>query len=233
MRLAVIGNSHVGALKKGWDRSVAAEFPGISICWFASPKTRMTEIHPEAGALVPRTPELERDIAFTSDGLTRIEADSFDAFLVVGLNRRLERQIGNFCTPFSQAARLAALEDYWEGSNHLKLVEKLRRITNKPIHSAHAPLKSGTDGTGGTAEYETYLTAANARVFAPIEVALVPQPADTRVGATRTAPKFAKGSERLETGRALDGLAHSEDEPFHMNGTYGAIWMRGFLQTAA
>lgn len=88
-RLCVIGNSHVAALKLGWDRIGAGALPGwsgTSATFFGAPSDGMRHVQLEDGCIVPTRPKIAENFRFLSGGLDRIRLADFDAVLLVGLN---------------------------------------------------------------------------------------------------------------------------------------------------
>ncbi len=76
MRLCLLGNSHVAALKLG--------FSGSEAVFFASPSRTLRTLQPQDGELVSTDPDLRRRLAKSSGGAETIRVSEFDAFLVVG-----------------------------------------------------------------------------------------------------------------------------------------------------
>jgi hypothetical protein len=87
-RICVIGNSHVNALKQGWE-DIAATCPDHRLTFFASLGDRIGKLELVEGCLVPQDPALLKNIVFTSGGLDRIVLADYDVYLVYGLQLRL------------------------------------------------------------------------------------------------------------------------------------------------
>jgi len=88
-RLCVIGNSHIAALKLGWDALVAEAAPDwaeIAPTFFGAPSDGMRHVTLEDGALVPTRAKIADHFRQISGGYDRIPLAGFDAFLLVGLN---------------------------------------------------------------------------------------------------------------------------------------------------
>jgi len=67
MKLCIIGNSHLAAIKLGWDQ-VGAEFPWLQPQFFGARADALLDLHAEGGRLVPATPDLAAKIAYVSGG---------------------------------------------------------------------------------------------------------------------------------------------------------------------
>lgn len=244
MRLCVIGNSHVGSLKRAWDAAedTGARPEGVSLRFFASRHRGLEDGAVEDGRFVPRTPALRRDLAFTSGGAEEIELAAYDAFLVYGCFVAPYRDAGGF---YSQACRAQALEDHFRPRMGVRLAQALRAAlpARVPVLIGHNPLpcdpavEARLDPGPATGEdhYTRALAMVNARFFAPEGLALVAQPAATRLGARPffTAAHFAKGSRRLEVGDALDGAEHGAADRVHMNDAFGALYLAALCESLA
>ena len=89
LRLCVIGNSHIGAMKLGWDRIMAEGQPGwdhVYPTFFGAPSDGMRHVELQDGALVPTRQRITGHFRQLSGGYDRITLASFDAFLLIGLN---------------------------------------------------------------------------------------------------------------------------------------------------
>lgn len=81
-RICLMGDSHAGALKKGWVR-IAPRFQQIEIAFFAGYTHDWTTMHVANGKLAPGTERLSQEFA-RSAGIHEIDA-GFDAYILYGL----------------------------------------------------------------------------------------------------------------------------------------------------
>jgi len=95
MHYCVIGNSHVAALKLGWDR-VSAEYPNVRITFFAAPATEMESLEVCGTTLKPGTPSLERYLVLSGKA-GQIDTESYDGIALhgMGFSNRFTRSIYN------------------------------------------------------------------------------------------------------------------------------------------
>jgi hypothetical protein len=86
MRLAIIGNSHIGALKRAWDAQDQAERPFADAAFFGAMSAQFVDLAVDhEGLFAPDgTPLRERFLA-TSGGLSRIDFGAYDVIAFVGL----------------------------------------------------------------------------------------------------------------------------------------------------
>lgn len=139
MKIAVIGNSHIGSLKRGADMIAPQDIPH-DLRYFGARSNGLKDLRTEGTSLVPTSDEVTNAIAFTSGGETRIDTDAYDAFLLYGMEARpFFAPIDRF---YSSAVLARALKDVFEGSLSHLMLGKLRAITDKPIYVGHNPMRA-------------------------------------------------------------------------------------------
>jgi len=234
MKIAVIGNSHIGALKRGWDGGVSKEYLGVSLTFFGARNSAISALSVNAGRLIPETSELAQSFAVTSGGQREVNAAEYDVFLAYGMCRELRGQVENHAGSFSSAALTQASLDYWASYNLLKTLDKIKQATERPLFAGHAPLAAAQKAEDLTQDdYHTFLAAAQRLVFDLIPAKLIGQPGATLLDGGATRAEFSKGSERLAVGKPDDNSPHIATEVNHMNAAYGALWLRAFLSRVA
>lgn len=228
MKICVIGNSHVGALKRGWDL-IAPQHPKVEITFFAHRGDGMASVKVENGSLVPTTNELNVAISHTSGGLNRITPDDYDIFLIYGL--RAKPNFVNKAQFISSQARFQALEDLTLDKLSFSLLIMLRELTDKKVYIGHDPLPAAITikSEGNSPEYMAGIALLNKAIYKPMSAELVTQPLATIVNQRSTHPAFSQGSKRLAIGDKLDNQNHSAGESGHMNDEFGKIWLTSFL----
>lgn len=228
MRLAIVGNSHIGCLKRAWD-AMQQDRPALDPVFFGARGKALGELRPEGDALVPTTGELAASLRFTSGGRDRIRPDEFDAVLIFGTEAY--PLILNPRYFYSDQVLARAARDITEPYLYFGVLKQLRAVSARPIFIGHAPLTAAArNGTDQSIEpYLNGLAFMNRAVFAPLGARMVAQPAATIVNGNRTSIEFAKGSRRLAIGDGLDDTPHPEEDVGHMNERFGEIWLRAFL----
>lgn len=86
-RLCLLGNSHVGAFKRAWDR-IGSEFPGLSITMFGAPGRKFADIDIVDGSIVATSEDAAASLMATGGG-SRAALDDYDACAVIGGSARL------------------------------------------------------------------------------------------------------------------------------------------------
>ncbi|EEX13549.1 conserved hypothetical protein [Citreicella sp. SE45] len=226
MKLCIIGNSHVGALRTAWTSGLSDDFPGITITCFAQRGQGIAEMVVAEGRLLPANPYMKRTVEFTSGGLSEVVVAEYDAFLLYGLHEH-GQETGD--TWYSSAVRAAALKDKVTGQGNHALLVKLRGLTDKPVWVAHDPLPALDPSGLVAADYDAELAEMQRLCYDPLQARLVPQPAETMVAGRATKLAFSKDSQPLAVGDDRDDRHHGADEIQHMNTAYGEIWLRAFL----
>jgi hypothetical protein len=237
MRLCILGNSHISALKRAWD--TAPRGAGVTATFFGSTSqmARFVELH--GGALRPTVPTLRAYFLKTA-GQVKVRVADYDAFVLVGLGlgpvntakayetHRLPEHCGDTHRPVSRAALDQAAYDMLNRMAARLLVKLIRRASpGMPIVLVPEPYPCA--GAGESEPWwadpsvrATLLDAFNlalARLADDLRVDLAPQPAETMDNGF-TAARFGIG--------AIDALMDFEyrDSDYrHMNDAYGVeVW---------
>lgn len=233
MKLCVIGNSHVGALKLAWD-GLRAERRDLEVTFFAQRQGKILTLATEGRRLVPSSEEQRAQLEFTSGGLGVIDTRAYDAFLVYGLFHR--PPLTEDGSPYSRAVREAATLDRATRSNAYRMVRRLRRITRRPIFVGLSPLRANIEGAPlppPLLPYSEECDLLDRQVFAPLGARLVRQPPETVVDDRSTAVEFSPGSVKLDLGDLGVGARHGDRDDFHMNEAYGRLWLESLAADLA
>lgn len=242
IRLCVIGNSHIVAVKKGWP--LAGETTvGFVPTFFAAPGNWMADLQIVDGKLAAGSERAKKLMALSSGGENEIDPTCFDAFLVVGMfvrfkrvvriyeNHRLASHAGAGHQLISESALAAATLGLIEESAAAKTIESLRTLTSGPIALIPEPLPSekivGTDpfwsGDYFPMLHDVYLEQLQ-RMAATRLVDLVTQEQDTIMRGAFTAARYSVGAVQM-----LNGKEYQKDEFLHMNSEFGAKALRSAL----
>jgi len=229
MRLAIIGNSHVGSLKRGWDR-IHMEFAPIEITFFAARSDTMRHLELRGHVLVPTNEDLKTSLQFTSQGQAEIDLARFDAILLYCMQARpyFIRRINQ---AFSVAALRRALRDFTTGRVFFELLKLIRPAFDGPIFIGHGPMVAA-ERSADDQSVDAYLRGSeciNRLLYGPMDARMITQPLETIVNGCQTDVIYTKGSKRLDVGDQFDGQEHGEDDLFHMNGRFGELWLRNFF----
>lgn len=228
MKLAVIGNSHIGALKHGWNE-ISQQFKAIELVFFGSRGASLQYLELRDHRLSPTHPGVLASIMFTSGGRAEIDPAEFDAFLIYGLDSPAffhdRKQF------YSRQALLSAMEDGIKGKIYVKIIEMIRAVSTHPIYVGHMPLfASPVTGSSESADnYTQGIAMFSENLFSKYEVRMVAQPLETIVNGVNTDIKYSVGSRRLAVGDDLDDELHVSHDVMHMNSQYGRLWLERFF----
>lgn len=229
MKIGVIGNSHVGALKRAWDLFSLEDKKEIDLTFFAVGSRGMQDLEPRDGKLIAKTQKLADALIFTSEGKSEIDPLEYDIFLLYGLFAAAHfKENEKF---YSKAATQRAMQDLVENQLSFEVLLKLRSITNKKIYVGHNPFKAAENIINMKAHdgYLTGLKELNDKVYNQYNAEIIPQPLETIVNLRSTNPIYTKNSKKLATGKKEDNELHPEQDNFHMNDDYGRLWLIEFI----
>lgn len=227
IRVCVIGNSHVAALKLAWD-NIAAEFADFSFTFFASHGASTTGLIAKDGQLVPKSLALSRQLELTSGGLSAINPDDYDVFLSYGGLLVASKHTNP--SDYSKAVREKTILCAAENSVLAHHLQQLRKVTKKPIFAAFAPLVVSTEAIPKPAylPLDKAIGLVKKNLFSGLDVVYLAQPEETMLDQEATRSEFSVGSIRLDSLRR-QGVQHPDTDIGHMNADYGAHWLRANL----
>ncbi len=83
-KIAVFGNSHLNAIKRGWD-SIKSDYDGIELIFFGAPAGKIGTLTLCDGVLSTQDESTKRYISQSSGGITEIVLNEYQGFILVGL----------------------------------------------------------------------------------------------------------------------------------------------------
>ncbi|HEY1709585.1 MAG TPA: hypothetical protein VGG10_15060 [Rhizomicrobium sp.] len=215
-KICIIGDSHTGALFKGW-RLISAEFRDLDLTFFAGPRNGYAEVVvKEKSRLVTSSAALRKGWRISS-GQTNFIPNTFNAYVVSSLGL----SFGPFLLHWEAKRPVRNLSAFADKVVRRTLtfqtISLLRQITDAPILFLGSPLPPTEHYSieMGTADAQTYQDAfktACRQIGTELNAEFLEQPPETV-------------AENLVTTdmRYFSGV---EGDRFHMNKDYGAITMR-------
>jgi len=232
-KLCVLGNSHVGSLKRAWDRLKKSHLGNnFEITFFADRGDLLKSLTAEHHFLTSDNIRVKRSLSFTSGGLSKIDTNAYDFFLIYG------SQLWPFWLYndafYSLDFIKQSINKHLEQTQAKHLLTELRKSTTKPVFLGHDPIltqKSGCarftheDYNSGMHELNIYLNKNHS-------AQAIKQPNSTldKGELCCTDISFLKNSRRLAIGFNNDNEIHPEDDLHHMNDNFGEIWIKNFLE---
>lgn len=230
MKVCVIGDSHVGAIKLAYDALGPA--PPHELTFFAALAEGIDRLELADGKLVPpaNIPHVAEAMRMTSGGLSTINPKVYDLFLLIGMVGSIEQMVWTIARPLSEAVRACAVTDFWHASRLPPLLGTLRQITQKPVTVGFTPLLARAQTNDlGPERYARFLEQSNALFFSGFNVRAIGQPPQTIVNGHATKIEYSRMSERLLKDKEGRAVRHPEGETSHMNKDYGALWLAQFF----
>lgn len=233
MKIAIIGNSHVAAIKNAWleiPKNISSEF---EFTFFAPSNGTMAAANLDisGNTLVPSNKELEDRLIFTSGGLETINCDTYDAFLICGLSLGVSHAVESTYSIYSSSVQMASLKDFWEGTELYDLLTKLRDCTGKPIFVLHNPLiGANKDNENTDAIYNRFIADSNEVFFKLFDSKLLPQAPETIVNGFNTKIEFTQNARMFLQNQSGSGKLFPRKNKVHMNADFGSLVLRKFLE---
>ena len=228
MKIGVLGNSHIGSLKKAWDL-LQSEYPDKEIVFFGHRGEGLKALRLEGTRMVPGTPSLRKAIKFTSGGSEFVDTEDFDAILIYALGaREFFLDESKF---FSRKVLRQAAVDVTKHSLNSRILRDISGIYRKPIYVGHTPLPARAKGAedSGCESYLKGVQFIDELIYRPMGARFLPQPIETIVNGNSTDLSYSTGSTRLAVGDKLDNERHPEKEIVHMNEAFGSMWLKNFF----
>jgi hypothetical protein len=223
MKICVIGNSHLAALKAGWE-DIRAEYPHIDVTWFDAKSRQLAGLEVRGGALVPMRDDLREMMQYTSAGKDRIEA-GYDCYFVVGC----ELSFYKLVLLVQESEGIADAEAVSGTSRAAMIAYQLRKITDGPVAVLPVPYSSqlaAEDAYGWTGGEEalvnldvlyrgTLRDLGREHGFKPLL-----QPERTIRNTVFTKVQFRLGGDTLQLKKAS-----GRNDGLHMNARFGAMYL--------
>lgn len=248
--ILVIGDSHCGALKRGWDRMAHAH-PEIRMTFFASRGKSLSSLYFDGEGITVKHERVKTALK-QLHGYDRVDPSAFDLAVCVGMlnpivlfvkmqrHHKLASHDGPAEQKVSEHAFRAAWKDRLGGSLLGHVLRVLRQggidrgyVTLMPMRSEDFLIRSG--------DVPDFMRAIIANGEAPALRALlrecmsaalpegfgyVPPPESVLVSDIFTKSRYSRASASL-----LDGADLHEDDDFgHMNEAYGEAYLGHLLQ---
>lgn len=229
MKLCIIGNSHVGALKRACANHESLN-QNVSFTFFVGRGNSISSLDISDSKLTPSSKYLRDSFMFTSGGLSEIQVRDYDLFLVYGLG----------CKPlyfpkekfYSSDLIEHTCKDHVDGTVSTKVLRLLKSAGARQIYLGHDPLRASNELQplgDDLSLYKRGVNLLNRKFYEPENSILVPQPDETLESSFSTKEIYSKDSTRPETGGANDNELHPSDDNVHMNEHYGKLWLENFI----
>lgn len=245
MRICIIGNSHLAALKLAVNEGVLTG-TGVDAVFFGAPGERFKKLRFTNGLLSgPRS--LERILLQVSGGkYTQIDPSDFDVVVVYGGSIFLHRLVGSLHRTMnvegvhiSEACLGRGIERWFARKHAFRLAKQLTHCAKRVLLSPRPcpAMSEVVRNAGGGDELEPwawesldptfrrFIWEQCEKIVRSHGVEMLFQPETTLDDNQYTDTKYTKDSTRL-----LDtGGKHDDDDVTHMNAAYGKIILKHML----
>jgi hypothetical protein len=248
-RVCFVGNSHLAAVKLGWD-ATSNEFPDLNASFFGAPAAGMSAMAPARGGYLVSRRANVTTILQVLWGTDRFRPDDYDVICCVGMGmspRLLARLYWSFRSSAHRNRtgnfRLLSSECFQEAANGRlaesvggKFLMQLREVSQRPVVIAAQAAPCLIPDEEERTRLERMLECGDDQLIFDSFVEavgqfpganfLVPQPETSRLNLVTTRPEYAEGSQRLEPSFS----EHEDDDRHHMNAAYGALVLRNVYE---
>lgn len=231
MKIAIVGNSHLAALKVAVrDGLFAADQLDVTFWGLAGPE--FASITYEGGLL--KTPYRHFALKVSDGRYDELPVHEFDAIvfhgtpLDPGLYLDSLRNAARDLRCYSIACLRDGLQTHIESDPTWSIVRSLRADYDRRVLMSPIPFKAESsaqfEGRTITADELSLLNSCIGASLCSVGGEYVAQPSDTISDYSYTKPEFCVHSVRLLGGLSIK---HPEDDYIHMNGHYGACVLHG------
>ena len=229
MKICIIGNSHVAALKLAWENHFDKRCKKDNdITFFASRGKSLRSLKLENNKLIPDSEHLKKNLRATSGGKSFIDLASYDVFLLYGLGVRPYYASNLF---YSKAVIDDSIKDYYFSTLAVKILKMIKSNPRKKVYIGHNPMPNKNPYTvtqfreSRNGHYQRGMFLVNERFFGALGTELLKQPNKTISSCgMHTSTMYGKGALRL-----YDGKPFPQTDNSHMNEDFGKIWLDQFL----
>jgi hypothetical protein len=245
MRILIVGNSHVAALRLGWELYKGSCQQHISLDFLAAPGSNFSRLQRGTGSsfglLEPdsvsqKTLEVMRRV---NSDLT-VDLDSYDNILLVGAYFQPNQALSllnakenpaetglNTSSPKAEPYLRTRIRRIVADAPQPEFCQNLRRakvtLLLKPRQTVQAARDAGLSAMMLGTIYNLHAKMVAHRL-SEAGIAFLAQPAASLDSSGLTLDQFSSGSKRLS------GEAHPDEDGNHMNGDFGRLCIKEYLE---
>ena len=227
MKIAIISNSHAGALKKAWE-ILRFDNSDIEIDFYAAAGKLMRDFKIQGREFSSENQKLLDSIRFTSGGKNSLYIDHYDIFLLYGMDagQYIYREIF-----YSYDFKNYFLNKLASKSTSWSVFEQLVSATDKKIFLGHNPLLAKErKNTRDESAYVKGIALINEFVYSKFGAEMITQPTETIANGVNTAIEYSLNSEKLDVGKKVDDKFHDSSDMSHMNTDFGLLYLESFIR---
>ncbi|MCB2128848.1 MAG: hypothetical protein KDE03_07155 [Rhodobacteraceae bacterium] len=244
-RILIVGNSHVAALRLGWELLKGSCRQSISVDFLAAPGRNFSKLQrgtdSRFGLLEPESvPSKTLEIMRRINRELVVDLESYDDILLVGAyfqpNQALSlldakgdavdtvlANSGRLAEPFLRNRIRRIVDSAPQPEFCLALRRARVTLLLKPRQTVQAARNAGLSPAGLGAIYNLHAKLVAHRL-SESGIAFLPQPIASLDGSGLTLDHFSSGSKRLS------GEAHPDEDGNHMNDDFGRLCIKEYLE---
>lgn len=232
MRVCVFGNSHVGSLRRAWERN-KQKYAEIELTFFASPGKDLQGLKVSNGNLIADSESLKDVLIYTSGTDGDVIVKDYDCFLIYAAQTKSFRLSRDRF--YSEAVMSDSIKDVVEGTLSYRILKQIREVSDRFVFFGHTPLVASEkkDEDQSLEAYKNGIALLNERFYSKHQAELLMQSEKTIVNGKNTRKEFTKNSKKLEMGKNVNRGLHEEGDIRHMNDVFGRLWLEAFLPRLA
>jgi len=250
--ICFVGNSHLAALKLGWE-SCSSQYAEVSVDFFGSQADDLNELDWNGNSLVARSPRIRSNMAMTSGGMEGIVPESYRYVILCALGFGIHPLIATYAAYRSYAHREYAAAAYLtseecldesafgvlESTTAISIIKKLKysgvKVFLVPQPFPSIDIVRDSEATVwktmyGSQDIERELvrySRATEKLVEKYGFIIMEQPGETICGQMFTKSQYSRGSVRLTEN--FD-VPHPEADRFHMNVGYGELVVENVIE---
>jgi len=211
-KICIIGNSHIGCIKKGIDFHKDIHPSDLTIDMFGSRGDTLKCLQFSEGKLFPDIKEVRDMMSITSGGKKEIDLAIYNAFVLIGLRFHIPR-IDN---RLSEKVHKSCLIDLFNNSLAKEVCDLIRLGSSSPIWILPSPLNIYEDGLD-----TTHIAPANKHIkkltsiYKNEDISFSLQPEETIEKGCFTARSFDVGLKKGYFGEPHLGIDYGEKYSKH------------------
>ena len=237
MNILIIGDSHVGSVKRAYD-NVFGNIDNVKFHFVASRNNGLSSIEVRKGVLSSQIPQTMKDVEFTfGSALVDINKLDLDAVLLYGMELMIP--FGFVRSVINEVYSKQFVERSYNEIRKkfgYRLAIDIASNTSTPVYIA-SPFPSGKEFHKKKYRSELYarkheeILVFQEQFLTSLKLNYYLQPIETFNPDCRTFTEYSTCSKRLSVGDKFDDELHPENDYIHMNDMFAKIFIQSFVKS--
>ena len=229
-KVAVIGNSHVAALKLAYEENIS-NFD-FQIDFFAARGKGIKNLVAEKNFLIPTDEKLEKDFLHTSSGLRKVDISSYKDIFIVGSQFYIPQYLKRGT---SKMIREQVFDRIWSQSSASIVFNLIRTQCQKTnVFLLPCPMRALSENeedfsSSRDLSYEEKFDFFESYLNFP-SLSFCKQPDNTLLNSNFTLNTMSRNSFALTASHEVDDRQHPASDVYHMNSDYGLSLLEKYFK---